>query len=139
MTQTAAHRRLVRLSGSMNRKAATLGVHGRISVEELLLIEQSGTTCFYCGISLSEGTFDHVIPFHAGGSNTFSNLVRSCLTCNRRKYTKRPDEFESHQNLVVACRVCGTEYTPRWGEWVAGRARLCSRSCAARSRFMDKP
>lgn len=136
MTQTTEFRRLVRLSGSINRKARLAGVRGTIDAPTLLMLQAAQTACAYCGISLEpgQGTFDHVVPFDRGGSNTLMNLTRCCLTCNREKFTKSPEELIEHRRLVLTCPVCQRSYRPRWGEYKAGRGRVCSRRCSALKR-----
>lgn len=136
MTQTPEWRRLVRLAGSVNRRAEKAGAHGRIRAQDLSLIENAQKNCYYCGIEMVVGTFDHVVPFDRGGANQAFNIVRCCLTCNRSKYTKTPEQLAQHQALVVNCEVCGKQFKPRWAEYQNGRARLCSRSCSARKRFV---
>jgi transcription elongation factor Elf1 len=116
----------------MNRRAEKAGVYGKIRVHDLWMVERSQATCHYCGITLEVGTFDHVVPFDRGGPNQFFNIVRCCLTCNRNKYTKTPEQLAESQVLEVSCEICGKRYKPRWAEYQAGRARLCSRSCSAR-------
>lgn len=137
MTQHPEERRLNRLAASYNKKAAQHGVPGVVSAVSLA---RKPMVCNYCGIGLEvgQGTFDHVIPFDKGGTNNDDNIVRSCLTCNRKKFTKSPAEFAEHRDLVVACVVCGKEYKPRWGEWINGRARVCSRKCAGRKRWLKE-
>ena len=137
MTQHPEERRLNRLAASYNKKARQFGVPGVITAVDLA---RKPRRCMYCGISLEvgQGTFDHMIPFDKGGTNEDFNIVRSCLTCNRKKFTKSPAEYEAHQELVVACVVCGKEYKPRWGEYINGRARVCSRGCAGRKRWMKQ-
>lgn len=136
MTQTAEWRRLVRLAGSINRRAERAGVYGRIRAQDLWAIEASQKTCHYCGIQLEAGTFDHIVPFDRGGPNQFFNIVRSCLTCNRSKYTKSPEELAIHQSRIVECEVCGKPFRPRFAEYENGRARVCSRSCSAKKRWL---
>lgn len=134
MTQTKEQRRLIRLAGAMNAKARRLGVVGTISAVELAVKPKS---CFYCGVTLEDGqgTFDHVIPWDRKGTNVSENIVRCCLSCNRRKFTKTPSEFQAHKELTSTCIVCGQTFHPRWAEWMAGRARTCSRSCAGKRRW----
>ncbi len=136
VTQHPEERRLNRLAASYNKKAARYGVIGVISAVDLA---RKPLKCEYCGIGLEvgQGTFDHVKPFGKGGTNESTNIVRSCLTCNRKKFTKTPQQFAEHQNLVVSCVVCGKQYQPRWGEYINGRARVCSRVCAGRKRWME--
>ena len=43
--------------------------------------------CQYCGCqpSVSELTYDHIIPRAYGGATDWTNIVTCCITCNRRK------------------------------------------------------
>ena len=116
MTQTAEQRRLIRLAAAMNAKAVREGAKGRVTAEELAgVILASDGVCAYCGdeIPLMEGSFDHVVPYSRGGVNLPSNLVRSCLTCNRTKHTKSPDELMEWLRLRVTCVVDGTVFRPK--------------------------
>jgi hypothetical protein len=137
MTQHPEERRLNRLAASYNKKAAQYGVPGFATSSSLA---RKPMECNYChiGLEVGQGTFDHVKPFGKGGTNEDWNIVRSCLTCNRKKFTKTPAEYAEHQVLVVACSVCGKEYHPRWGEYINGRARVCSRVCAGKKRWIKE-
>ena len=48
--------------------------------------------CQYCGKghSVSELTFDHVVPVSQGGRKDWENIVTSCIRCNRRKGGRTP-------------------------------------------------
>lgn len=143
VTQTAEQRRLVRLAAAYNAKARRLGVRGQVTAEELYWLESQlwGAQCLYCDIQLEmgQGTFDHFVALDRGGSNTIDNIVRCCLTCNREKFTKTPEQLAEHRSRVVTCARpgCGKQYRPRWAEWEAGRARVCSRRCAALLRWVN--
>lgn len=93
-----------------------------------------GTICWYCriGIDLDHGTWDHVVPFYRGGTNEIANIVRCCMTCQRTKFTKTPEEFAEHSVMVVICARpgCGNQWKPRWAERQRGMARYCSHTCA---------
>jgi 5-methylcytosine-specific restriction endonuclease McrA len=56
--------------------------------------------CHYCGETVALLTRDHAIPLVRGGSNTASNIVASCLTCNKRKGTRTADEFTEYLNRI---------------------------------------
>lgn len=133
MTQDRIQRRLVRLAAAMNQKAVRVGVKGLVAAFELMeiLVESEGQ-CAYCGAELDpmEGSFDHVIPYTRGGENRKSNIVRSCLSCNRSKATKSPEELAEWQALQVTCPVDGKVFRPRWADWKRGLGRYCSRACA---------
>lgn len=138
MVQSKEQRRLIRLAASMNKKARRLGAPGLLTAEDLARISIKQKTCRYCAIRLEigQGSFDHIIAFDRGGANAFHNVTRCCFDCQRSKFTKTEAEYAKHRSLTVTCHVCGTEFKPRWGEWINGRARVCSRRCAARSRWL---
>jgi len=50
--------------------------------------------CQYCGHKLSTGelTFDHVVPVAQGGRKDWENIVTCCVSCNRRKGGRTPEE-----------------------------------------------
>jgi 5-methylcytosine-specific restriction endonuclease McrA len=50
--------------------------------------------CQYCGdaYASNELTFDHVIPVAQGGRKDWENIVTCCITCNRRKGGRTPDQ-----------------------------------------------
>lgn len=139
MSQSPEQRRLVRIAGSYNSKARRLGIRGRVTAFDLATIELEQPRCYYCGIELEigQGTFDHIVPFERNGRNAFDNLVRCCITDNRKKFTKTPEQLVEHEDRRVTCARpgCDNTYQPRWAEWEAGRARLCSRRCSALLRW----
>jgi hypothetical protein len=139
MTQTRLQRRLVRLAGSMNSKAARLGARGRVTAETLFLVIRDYPTCPYDGVEISpdHGSFDHKVPFDRGGANERANLVFCCMTCQRRKFTKSVDQHVEFLNFTVVCPIDGTVFKPRYADWVRGLGRYCSRSCSASSRFTE--
>lgn len=51
-------------------------------------------TCQYCAGSFptQELTFDHVIPVSQGGRKDWENIVTCCVSCNRRKGGRTPEE-----------------------------------------------
>jgi 5-methylcytosine-specific restriction endonuclease McrA len=50
--------------------------------------------CQYCGhkASISELTYDHVIPRSRGGRTTWDNIVSCCYACNANKANRTPAE-----------------------------------------------
>jgi 5-methylcytosine-specific restriction endonuclease McrA len=50
--------------------------------------------CQYCGevFPTSELTFDHVVPVAHGGRKDWENIVTCCITCNRRKGGRTPEQ-----------------------------------------------
>lgn len=128
-------RRLGRIAAGFNSKARRLGRRGVVLWTHLYALPLS---CYYCGIGLSQmdGSFDHMIAFDQGGSNDPSNIVRCCLSCQRRKFTKTEAEFAEHRTMTAICATCGKVWQPRYAEQKRGMARYCSRSCSAKSRWM---
>jgi len=49
-------------------------------------------TCQYCGKQTSQLTLDHVIPRYRNGEHIWENVVSACISCNRRKAGKTPEE-----------------------------------------------
>jgi 5-methylcytosine-specific restriction endonuclease McrA len=51
-------------------------------------------TCQYCGdrFPSPELTFDHVVPVAHGGGKNWENIVTCCISCNRKKGGRTPDQ-----------------------------------------------
>jgi 5-methylcytosine-specific restriction endonuclease McrA len=51
-------------------------------------------SCQSCGDAFGAGelTFDHVVPVAQGGRKDWENIVTCCVTCNRRKGGRTPDQ-----------------------------------------------
>lgn len=51
-------------------------------------------TCQYCAEKLptAELTFDHVVPVAQGGRKDWENIVTCCISCNRKKGGRTPDQ-----------------------------------------------
>lgn len=64
----------------------------RIALSKKEVFRRDNYTCQYCGKQTKIITLDHVIPRRAGGMHTWDNLTTACMSCNRRKGGKRPDE-----------------------------------------------
>ncbi len=50
--------------------------------------------CMYCSkkVSLSNFTFDHVVPKSFGGKTNWKNIVVCCAKCNRKKRNRTPKQ-----------------------------------------------
>lgn len=59
---------------------------------------RDGHICQYCGTQCStvELTFDHVMPVAQGGRKDWENIVTSCVSCNRHKGGRTPEEAGMH-------------------------------------------
>jgi 5-methylcytosine-specific restriction endonuclease McrA len=56
--------------------------------------------CQYCGkvFPTADLTFDHVVPVAQGGRKDWENIVTCCITCNRRKGGRTPEQ--AHMRLI---------------------------------------
>lgn len=55
-------------------------------------------TCQYCGkkFERKDLNIDHVVPRHQDGKTTWTNVVCSCVECNRRKGNRTPEQAGMH-------------------------------------------
>lgn len=62
------------------------------------IYERDAYTCQYCNkvFPVEKLNLDHVIPRSRGGTNTWENLVCSCIECNRKKKARTPKEAGMH-------------------------------------------
>ena len=62
------------------------------------VFERDKNTCQYCGhkFDRKDLNIDHVVPRHRGGLTTWTNVVCSCIDCNRRKGSRSPEEARMH-------------------------------------------
>src|SRR5262247_1013601 len=100
--------------------------------------------CQYCGkkASISELTYDHVVPRSQGGMTEWTNIVTCCYVCNRKKGGRTPREAgmallaaPSQRNWVPAGAITTRHGRPtrtrdRAGCRRARRARDRGRACA---------
>lgn len=51
-------------------------------------------TCQYCAHAFEpeDLTFDHVVPVAQGGRRSWENIVTCCVSCNRRKDNRTPEQ-----------------------------------------------
>ena len=75
------------------------------------IYSRDGNTCQYCNkkFPTSELNIDHVIPKSHGGTNTWTNLVCSCIKCNQKKRDRTPKE--AHMKLIR--NPVKPKYSPR--------------------------
>ena len=134
---SAPRRRLQLIAAAFNAKARKLAVPGEVTAAMLAVMPGK---CAYCGVhlSLADGTWDHKVSFDKGGDNRLNNIVRCCLRCNRSKFTKSAEEFLTYEGMIVTCALpgCGNTWQPRYAELRRGMAKFCSRSHAAKSRWV---
>lgn len=80
--------------------------HVRFSRSNVLT--RDGYTCQYCGVRppRSELNLDHVVPRAHGGRSTWENVVASCVSCNRSKGGRTPEQ--------AGLRLRRPPARPRW-------------------------
>jgi 5-methylcytosine-specific restriction endonuclease McrA len=66
----------------------------QIRFSRINIFSRDGFTCQYCGVrpSRSELNLDHVVPRTQGGRTTWENVVCCCVSCNRKKGGRTPDQ-----------------------------------------------
>ena len=76
--------------------------------------------CQYCGkrASISELTYDHVVPRSKGGMTEWTNIVTCCYLCNRKKGGRTPRE--------AGMALLAQPAQPNWVPAVAIRVSLRS-------------
>lgn len=62
------------------------------------VFERDKNTCQYCGrkYDRKDLNIDHVVPRQHGGLTTWTNVVCSCIDCNRRKANRTPEQARMH-------------------------------------------
>ncbi len=72
------------------------------------VFERDKNTCQYCGhkFDRKDLNIDHVVPRQHGGLTTWTNVVCSCIECNRHKANRTPEQ--AHMHLVRKPKK------PRW-------------------------
>jgi hypothetical protein len=91
----AAENKPKRAAKEARRRARKRESEGNYTAEEFLAkVAAYKGRCHWCGKRI-EGTpqADHVIALARGGANDIGNIVPSCKSCNFRKHTKLPWEF----------------------------------------------
>lgn len=66
----------------------------RIRLTRRNVYARDNNTCQYCGkkFKSEDLNLDHVVPKAQGGTNTWENIVCSCITCNSKKGSRTPRE-----------------------------------------------
>lgn len=74
--------------------------------EDRYTVEQGMEECIYCG-STENLTFDHLIPVSEGGSDTISNQVPACQSCNSSKGARDVIEWYQERDTSIPRIVWG--------------------------------
>jgi 5-methylcytosine-specific restriction endonuclease McrA len=73
------------------------------------LLEKTDGHCGYCGIKITfremSATIDHIEPISKGGLDEMSNMVASCLPCNREKANLTLEEYRKLKSAEIGSEV----------------------------------
>lgn len=85
----------IRKADSHNRRVKTKYNCSPIATSELLeLVRASNGKCFYCAENHNgRFHFDHYIPLSRGGEHKIENIRVACVSCNKHKGAKLPQDF----------------------------------------------
>jgi 5-methylcytosine-specific restriction endonuclease McrA len=70
-----------------------------VSFSRRNIFKRDHYACQYCGLQpgTDELTIDHVVPRSRGGGSSWENCVLACVSCNKKKADRTPDE--AHMRL----------------------------------------
>lgn len=89
-------RREVNRVSELRRRAAKKSiVADKFSMNDIITVY--GNNCVYCGGKFEH--IDHYVPLSKGGPHSLNNVRPSCESCNLRKGSKMPEDFERQVNL----------------------------------------
>ena len=85
--------------------------------------------CQYCGdkCTMSELTYDHVIPRTLGGKTTWTNIVSACEKCNSKKGGRTPEQAKMRllkkpvqpvDTPAIVLEVSRTSVPDAWREYL---------------------
>jgi 5-methylcytosine-specific restriction endonuclease McrA len=69
------------------------------------MLSAHGNRCAYCGRDDMPLTKDHVVPISRGGAHSIENIVPACKSCNSRKNTKTPAEWQGMDDIDEIERI----------------------------------
>lgn len=92
----------------------------RVALSKREVLRRDNYTCQYCGRPSHQLTIDHVVPRHAGGAHSWTNLVAACSTCNRRKGGRTPEQ--ANMQLLRAPYEPSSSAAYRFGRHLESRA-----------------
>lgn len=100
-----------------------LGSYDKLPQQEVKFTRKNifgrdGCRCQYCGrvCDPRDLNIDHVIPISRGGKTTWTNVVTSCIDCNRKKGHRTP--WEAGMRLIRKPRK------PRWRPYPSPALRI---------------
>ena len=87
--------------------------HVNRKLTRMEIFARDNHTCQYCGKQTRQLTLDHVIPRFRGGQHTWENVVSACVSCNRKKAGRTPEEAGMKlRHIPAPPRVSRYSYIP---------------------------
>lgn len=86
------------------RRRARGGLHTLREAEWLKVLVVFGGVCAYCGTK-NDISIEHFIPISRGGGTAMGNVIPACLTCNKKKAGRLPEEWCSREQLERIARL----------------------------------
>lgn len=120
--------RVVRSPGAEVRLPSVLALKDYVPIERspaftrFNVFLRDAWQCQYCSghFRTDELTFDHVIPRSRGGRTSWTNIVTSCQTCNRKKGSHMPYDIgmvplrEPRQPSIYELQDRGRKFPPNF-------------------------
>ena len=93
-TQVRATSMLVQVPAVVRLRKAYRRHAKPVKFSRINIYARDGYKCQYCGTkcTISELTYDHVVPRAKGGRTTWENIVTCCYPCNYKKGSRTPAE-----------------------------------------------
>ncbi len=91
--------RASRRNTAIKRRIA-IKAHRTATTKQVAALFKDARVCPYCQDIFSDTlrkSLDHIMPVSKGGKHTIENLLICCLTCNRKKKAKTPEQWEAYQ------------------------------------------
>ena len=109
-----------------------------VKYSRMNLWKRDNHVCQYCGCrpAPDEITIDHVLPRSRGGKSVFTNAVLACISCNKKKADRTPEEAGMRLRRTVRNKRTGlltVEFyhrptVPSWSPLFALKRRKVPRS-----------
>ena len=118
--QVRAESMIVRIPSIVRLRKAFRRYAKPVKFSRVNIYARDNYKCQYCGrkASISDLTYDHVVPRSQGGLTEWTNIVTCCYLCNRKKGGRTPHE--------ASMRLLANPTQPNWVPAVAIRISLRS-------------
>lgn len=82
----------IRLPAVVRMKRVVKSTKRRVKLSRVNVYLRDGYRCAYCAtkLTLSELTYDHVVPRAQGGRTVWENILTACVSCNTKKGNRTP-------------------------------------------------